>query len=59
VAEQMNKSRNIKQSNAGIKNLKEAGLLEDEEYTELLEKNAQRLIDRINDFSSFFIVLEF
>ena len=34
-------------SNQGIKNLKESGLIKEAEYTELLEKNAQRLIDRI------------
>lgn len=37
-------------SNNGIKNLKQSGLVKDDEYTELLEKNAQRLIDRIKEF---------
>lgn len=37
-------------SNKGIQNLKQSGLVKEEEYTELLEKNAQRLIDRIKEF---------
>jgi len=40
----------FKQSDAGIRQLKNGGLVSDHEYTELLEKNAQRLIDRINEF---------
>ncbi len=37
-------------SNKGLKNLKATGLVKEDEYTELMEKNAQRLIDRIKEF---------
>ena len=40
----------FKSSNDGIRKLKERNLVDDDEYTVLLEKNAQRLIDRINEF---------
>jgi hypothetical protein len=34
----------------GIKNLKKTGHIKDSEYTELLEKNIDRLIQRIKEF---------
>lgn len=37
-------------SHDGIKNLKRAGVIPDREYTELLEKNIERLIARIKEF---------
>jgi len=53
-------------SHDGIQNLKKSGLIKDEEYTQLLEKNIDRLINRIKEFrlaervaSVFFAVLFF
>lgn len=40
----------FKSSNDGLRQLKHTGLVKDDEYTVLLEKNAQRLIDRIKEF---------
>ena len=37
-------------SHDGIKNLKSTGIIPDQEYTELLEKNIERLITRIKEF---------
>jgi len=37
-------------SHDGIRNLKKSGLIQEEEYTELLEKNIDRLINRIKEF---------
>lgn len=37
-------------SQRGIEQLKEKGLINEQQYTELLEKNARRLIDRIAEF---------
>lgn len=37
-------------SHRGIEQLKEKGLINDQQYTELLEKNTRRLIDRIAEF---------
>jgi hypothetical protein len=37
-------------SHQGIKNLKEEGIIDEHEYTTLLEKNVERLIDRIREF---------
>jgi hypothetical protein len=40
----------FKSSDQGIKLLKEEGIIQDAEFTELLEKNSARLIDRIYEF---------
>jgi hypothetical protein len=40
----------FKGSYEGIVNLKQQGLVNEEEYVQLLEKNHQRLIDRIKEF---------
>lgn len=37
-------------SHRGIEQLKEKGLINDQQYTELLEKNTRRLIERIAEF---------
>jgi hypothetical protein len=37
-------------SHQGIKNLKDEGIITETEYTTLLEKNIERLIDRIKEF---------
>lgn len=37
-------------SHDGIKNLKEQGIIHDQEYAELVEKNISRLITRIKEF---------
>jgi hypothetical protein len=37
-------------SHQGIKNLKAEGIITETEYTTLLEKNIERLIDRIKEF---------
>jgi hypothetical protein len=40
----------FKSSHEGIKNLKQEGIIREDEYTTLLEKNVERLIDRIREF---------
>lgn len=40
----------FRSSHEGIENLKEKGLIQEDEYTELHRKNAVRLIDRIKEF---------
>jgi hypothetical protein len=37
-------------SHKGIQNLKNEGIIKEEEYTVLLEKNIERLIDRVKEF---------
>lgn len=37
-------------SHDGIKNLKKSGHIKDQEYTELLERNIERLIARVKEF---------
>ena len=34
----------------GLRQLKDTGVIEEDEYTQLLEKNVKRLIDRIKEF---------
>lgn len=40
----------FKSSHAGIRQLKEKELIDEGAYIDLLEKNSQRLIDRIHEF---------
>jgi len=40
----------FKSSHEGIVKLKESGLINEEEYIDLLQKNSTRLIDRIREF---------
>ena len=40
----------FKSSAEGLKFLRRDGIIQDPEYLELLEKNADRLIERINEF---------
>jgi hypothetical protein len=40
----------FKSSHEGIERLKQSGLIDEQEYTELLQKNSDRLIDRIREF---------
>lgn len=40
----------FKSSAEGLKFLRRDGIIQDPEYLELLEKNAERLIERINEF---------